>query len=101
MCADSYPSNSSFVGVIYMYIIALSAQSLAPNNKLKEALVHIRLILSTITKNVLNRTHSADPGETPRFVASHLGLCYLQMLPVWNHLHKCINHIPIIAFVEF
>ena len=48
--------------------------------------------------NVLNTTNCADPDETQRFVASELRLRYL--LPVWNYLHTCINHIKI-AYIEF
>ena len=31
----------------------------------------------SVTKNVLNMANSADPDETPRVAASHLGLRYL------------------------
>ena len=35
------------------------------------------LVLPCVTENVLIMGNRADPGETPRFVASHLGLHYL------------------------
>ena len=59
------------------------------------------LILSSLIKNVLNMANIADPDETPRFAASHLGLRYLQMLPFWNSMHKTFNHVPIITYTEF
>ena len=51
------------------------------------------LILSTVTKNVLNIANSADPDEMLRYAASHLGLRYLQMLHFWIFFS--------IAFIEF
>ena len=50
---------------------------LAPINEVKDVLIHIRFNIVTIAKNVLNTANSADPDETPHFVASHLGLRYL------------------------
>ena len=40
---------------------------------------HIKLLYSTITKSVFILANSADPDETPRFLASHLGLSRLYM----------------------
>ena len=45
---------------------------------MKEAIVHKRFYIVPVTKNVLNMANSADPDETPRFAASHLGIRYLQ-----------------------
>ena len=63
-------------------MMALSAlrpplRVLAPINEVKEVLIHVDLVLSSVTKNVLNMVNSADPDETPLFVASHQGLRYL------------------------
>ena len=32
---------------------------------------------------------------------SHLGLCYLYILPFLDFLLKCINHVPAIAYTEY
>ena len=75
MCAGSNLSNSNFVRVIYM--IALSALSLAPNNEMKEALTHMRFNIIHHYQECAKYDNSADPDETPHCVASHLGLRYL------------------------
>ena len=55
------------------------------------------LILSTVTKNVLNMANSLDPDGILPCVVSHLGLRYFfQMLPLIFFFHKCINHVPTI-----
>ena len=53
---------------------------LEPIREVKEVQNHIRFNFATIT------AYSVDPDETPRFVASYLGLHYLKML------HFCIMH---------
>ena len=40
---------------------------------------HIQFLLSTIIKSVFILANNADPDETPRFAASHLGLRCLYM----------------------
>ena len=62
-------------------MMALSAirpllRVLAPINGVKEVLIQ-DLVLSSVTKNVVNKANSTDPAETPRFAASLLGLRYL------------------------
>ena len=50
-------------------------------NKVKDVLIHNIFDIVHRYQNVLNVANSAHPDELPRFVASHLGLRYLQMLP--------------------
>ena len=63
----------TLIGVIYM--MALSA--LRPL-KVKDVLINIRINIAHRYQNVLNIANSTDPDETPRFVASHLGLRYFE-----------------------
>ena len=76
-------SNSNLipilVGIIYDSIVSSNTplDGLAPINEVKDVLIHLRFNIVTIAKNVLNTANSTDPDETPRFVASHLGLRYL------------------------
>ena len=76
-------SNSNLipilVGIIYDSIVCLKTpfDGLAPIDEVKDVLIHIRFNIVTIAKNVLNTANSTDPDETPRFVASQLGLRYL------------------------
>ena len=51
---------------------------------------------SSDTKNMSNMANSTDPDETPHNAASHLG-----MHNFYINLHKCINHVPTIAYNEF
>ena len=54
---------------------------------------HEGLVISIITQGVFILPNSADPGETPRFAASHLGLRGLYMFPFLNTFslfHKCV-----------
>ena len=76
-------SNSNLipilVGIIYDGIVCSKTpmDGLAPIDEVKDVLIHLRFNIVTTANNVLNTANSTDPDETPRFVASHLGLRYL------------------------
>ena len=73
---------------------------LAPITEVKEVPIQLRFnIVHRYTKNVLNIANSADPDKTMHFAASHLGLRY--KCSCFEILHKCINHLPTIAYNEF
>ena len=59
------------------------------------------MLFSTITKNVVNIANSSDPDETPRFLASHLGLRYLLKLPFWNFCINALTTSPQLRTIEF
>ena len=58
------------VGDIYDGIICSKApfKGSKPINEVKESWLIPDLILSTVSKNMLNMTNSADPDETPLFI---------------------------------
>ena len=85
---------ASWLSCLLCFIVFLSLSHVLPwvrcDTRLYRFLIFaslLTLVLSTVTKNVLNMANSTDPDETPRF-----GFMLFINAPFKDFLHKCIIH---------
>ena len=83
-----------------MMALSVPKPPLKPINEVIDLLIHLDLILFTITKNELNMANSADHDET-RFLRRLIWVYAICKCPLFGIIYICISHIPTIAYVEF